>query len=199
MSTLQSYLNRGFRVVGGRYKGSGGTSKVKCPVESCGLIFGVESATKPSAKAVEVDQMADLSMAIANRRYRLGLASDDVDYAAGLGQRHVQKVEDAGRNIGEGKTISADVMLCQLARVLEDGLTPALTLALERMIATRVGLDGKKPQRPRVPNIDTVLLVVQALGGKLMIDWGTPPRITQRLIDTSANCRKAKTEAANSY
>lgn len=192
MSTLQSYLDQGFRVVGGRYRGSGGMSRVKCPVESCGHIFGVDHNAKPNGTTVEVDQMSDLSMVIANRRYSLGLTADDIDYAAGLTHRHVQKVEDAGRNIGQGKTISNDVMLSQLARVLEEGLTPDVTMALERMFATRAGLNGKKPQRPRVPNIDTVLLVVQALGGKLMIDWGTPPRITRRLIDTSFGAHKSK-------
>lgn len=187
MNTLQSYLDRGWRFVGARQKGSDGLCKVKCPNEHCGLSLAVESRAKPSAKAVNVEQMADLSVILANRRYRLGLTADDIDDCAGLGHRHVQKVEDAGRNIGQGKTISSDVMLGHLMRVLDEGLTPDNVAILDRMIATRLGIDGKAPKRPRVPNIDTVLLIVQALGGRLIIDWGKPPRMTQRLIKTSGN------------
>lgn len=101
-------------------------STVKCPHDSCGRVLTVESRAHPFTQAVEVGQLAGLSMALANRRYRLSLAADDIDNCAG-------------------------------------------------------------------PVADTVLLIVQALGGRLILDWGKPPRVTQQLTDTSLDSQKVKT------
>ncbi|KEJ90306.1 hypothetical protein DSW25_06210 [Sulfitobacter donghicola DSW-25 = KCTC 12864 = JCM 14565] len=147
--------------------------------------MGVQGGAQPSPEAVEVDQLVELSVALANRRYDLGLTSDDIDDCAGLGHRHVQKVEDAGRNLGESRTISSDVVMALLTQVLEEGLTEDNVLRMSSMVATRSGIEGKRPPRPRIPTVDTLLLIVQALGGRLLIDWGEPPRLTRRLMDNS--------------
>lgn len=183
MNVLQRYLSRGWHTIGGRRKGSGGRVKVQCPREGCGLTLHITNRTTPRGTVVHVDQLPELSMAIANRRHELGLTAEDIDDCAGLAHRHVQKVEDAGRRIGEGRTISKDIMLDMLVQVIEHGVTVENRLVIEKMVATKLNLLEHSAQRPRVPNIDTVLLIVHAMGGRLLIDWGEPPRMTKRLID----------------
>ena len=191
---LERFLRRGWRFVPFKAGGdnSGRRRKIRCPQPGCGLCLTVDTSAAVTKSADAVESVVELSMVLANRRNRLGLTSDDIDHCAGLGARHVQKLEDAGRLSGMSGAHSQATILYLLAKLRESGKWDyeAETL-LDGMIAGRAAaLEGALVGRPGAATIDTILLVVGALGGKIKIEWGEPPAVTRRLVEMSGRDRQ---------
>lgn len=187
MSLLDKYLALGWKVkpIGPNAKNP--KKQIKCP--NCPLTLTVSSKAPACARQElcdEVSSMADLSNVLASRRFDLGLTADDIDHVAGLTHRHTQKVEDAGRRMAETRTPSTDALLGLMVEAERD---PGARDVLDMMVARGLGrlADGKTR---RIPTFDTVLLVIAALGGRIKIEWGEPPRIAQRLMKLSQKDRQ---------
>ena len=130
---------------------------------------------------MEVSGLPDLVAAIVARRGALGLNADAVDDAAGLGCRHTQKVEDAGRKITEDGRKPMPTILRLLTGIAEcDSLTDEDRDQLAHIL--KAVIDNAHAVRCRVPTFETAALVVAALGNRIWVEWGEPPRLTQRLM-----------------
>lgn len=175
MSLLDRYLARGWRIVPLRRKDS--RKVIKCPQPGCGLTLAVSSATRIAGNADAVGSVTDLSKVIADRRLALGLTADDVDHVAGLTARHTQKIEDSGTRMVNLGFRSGELIVEAALRADED---PKARAALDILAARGIAKTDSKNRR-RFATFDTILLVVTALGGRIKIEWGEPPRLAQRL------------------
>lgn len=122
--------------------------------------------------AFEVPEAGAFGSLVAQRRHSLGLSSEAVDDASGLTARHVQKIEDASRRMRLGKTSTSESFIHALLR---DGLqSREVQASLHAIVAGH--------RENRIPRLDTALLAIHALGGRLVIEWGEPPALTKRLM-----------------
>lgn len=186
MGALERFISRGWRFLDGRSAIAKGRRKIVCPHNGCGLCLTVSNATnRPDKSSVFVDSVQDFAMEVVNRRADLGLSTDDVDYIADLGARHTQKIEDVGRQIVEGDAMpTRDLALSVLSSVLEElDENSASAEKIQSLLAKSMKNVERhsKFQGARVPRLDTIYLVVQALGGKLNIVWGDLPPIAKSL------------------
>lgn len=175
LSLLDRYLSRGWKIIP---LGKNGTRKaIKCPQAGCGLTLTVSSQTRVSKDADEVGSISELSKVIADRRLALGLTADDVDHVAGLAARHTQKIEDSGSRMVQLGFRSGEQILEAALKADED---PNAKEALDILAARGISRTTSTIRR-RFATFDTILLVVTALGGRIKIEWGKPPRLAQRL------------------
>ena len=156
---------------------------MRCPVDGCGLTL--EFAGKQSkGKGEIVSSFSDFSRIVSQRRYDLRLTSDALDDAAGLTSRHVQKIEDAGRRAVEEGIKTDNYILALLLDISAEGQFRRHHKAqLGHLIACRSKtFDRRKTSgQTRIPRADTLMLIIQALGGVVSIQWGEPPALTKRL------------------
>lgn len=125
---------------------------------------------------------SELIAATVERRHVLGLTSEAVDHVTGLTTRHVQKVEDAGRGLRSGTRFTPHDAVTRILVGTQGHLDGEAGEDMAALLQAALRSAEGRTARPRVPRLDTFALIVQALGGRLRIEWGEPPPVTRRLM-----------------
>lgn len=184
MTLIDRYISRGWRLVKRRSVGEKGYTgrQMQCPHAGCGLTLTIDAdRASPKGSAVSVESLESIVREVRARRYELGLTSDDVDDAAGLVTRHTQKTEDVALRSINNRNLSPQMILGIVHRALDgDRVSDEDREVLDKILLGQIASFAS--QKRRIPTIDTFMLIVGAMGGKIMVEWGDPPPITKRFM-----------------
>lgn len=178
VSKFVQLLNEGYRPV---RSNNNEPPSLTCPHPGCGCNFSVREHVEPVASGVRLWSVHDVSNALKTRRADLGLSQPKVEDRALLPDRYLTKLESKMLTPIHGSVATQSVLgnavLCILDRedVPKDAKAELNTLIemANHAIALNASLDNRQSTE-RMPRLDTLIFLVNALGGELIINWESP-------------------------